>query len=105
MTLDEPKSIDNMERAQEAIKALRPLFTLRYLAIYKNPYNVVYRLGPIEAFEERLVKQIVVDSAEVEGAGTNASITSRASTARTASRRTCKSMSRVRKAGSRSLLP
>jgi hypothetical protein len=27
--LDEPQSIDNTERAQEAIKALRPLFTLR----------------------------------------------------------------------------
>ena len=72
--LDEPQSIDNTERAQEAIKALRPLFTLRYSATHKNPYNVVYRLGPIEAFEQRLVKQIVVDSAEVEGAGTSAFI-------------------------------
>jgi type III restriction enzyme len=72
--LDEPQSIDNTERAQEAIKALRPLFTLRYSATHKNPYNVVYRLGPIEAFDQRLVKQIVVDSAEVEGAGTSAFI-------------------------------
>ena len=72
--LDEPQSIDNTERAQEAIKALRPLFTLRYSATHKNPYNVIYRLGPIEAFEQRLVKQIVVDSAEVEGAGTSAFI-------------------------------
>lgn len=65
--LDEPQSIDSTERAQEAIKALRPLFTLRYSATHKHPYNVVYRLGPIEAFSHRLVKQIVVDSSIVEG--------------------------------------
>ncbi len=67
--VDEPRSMDDAERAQEAIKALRPLFTLRYSATHKNPYNVVYRLGPIETLEQRLVKQIVLDSAEIEDAG------------------------------------
>jgi type III restriction enzyme len=71
--LDEPQNMES-QLSQAAIKALRPLFTLRYSATHKNPYNVVYRLGPIEAFEQRLVKQIVVDSAEVEGAGTSAFI-------------------------------
>src|SRR5215469_1639307 len=66
--IDEPQSVDNTERAQEAIKALNPLCTLRYSATHRNPYNLVYRLDPIRAFELRLVKQIVVDSAITTGA-------------------------------------
>lgn len=66
--IDEPQSVDNTERAQEAIKALNPLCTLRYSATHRNLYNLVYRLDPIRAFELRLVKQIVVDSAITSGA-------------------------------------
>jgi len=61
--IDEPQSVDNTEKAQEAVRALNPLYTLRYSATHKNPYNLVYRLDPIRAFELRLVKQIVVASA------------------------------------------
>lgn len=63
VVIDEPQSVDNTEKAQEAIRALNPLCTLRYSATHKNPYNLVYRLDPIRAFELRLVKQIVVASA------------------------------------------
>ena len=66
--IDEPQSVDNTERAQEAIKALNPLCTLRYSATHRNPYNLVYRLDPIRAFDLRLVKQIIVDSAITSGA-------------------------------------
>jgi type III restriction enzyme len=65
--IDEPQSVDSTERAQEAIKALNPLCTLRYSATHRNPYNLVYRLDPVRAFELRLVKQIVVASAAAEG--------------------------------------
>lgn len=65
--VDEPQSVDNTEKAQEAIKALNPLCTLRYSATHRNPYNLVYRLDPIRAFELRLVKQIVVASATADG--------------------------------------
>jgi type III restriction enzyme len=65
--IDEPQSVDNTDRAQEAIKALNPLCTLRYSATHRNPYNLVYRLDPVRAFELRLVKQIVVASAVSEG--------------------------------------
>ncbi|MBI1425586.1 MAG: type III restriction endonuclease subunit R [Gammaproteobacteria bacterium] len=65
--IDEPQSVDSTDRAQEAIKALNPLCTLRYSATHKNPYNLVYRLDPVRAFELRLVKQIVVASAAGEG--------------------------------------
>ena len=61
--IDEPQSVDSTDEAQEAIKALNPLCTLRYSATHRNPYNLVYRLDPVRAFELRLVKQIVVASA------------------------------------------
>ena len=70
--IDEPQSVDSTETAQEAIKALNPLVTLRYSATHRNPYNLVYRLDPIRAFELKLVKQIVVASASVDGAVSDA---------------------------------
>ena len=70
--LDEPQSVDSTAKSQEAIKALNPLCTLRYSATHRNPYNLVYRLDPIRAYELRLVKQIVVDSATTPGSQNNA---------------------------------
>lgn len=69
--IDEPQSVDNTDKAQEAIRALNPLCTLRYSATHTNPYNLIYRLDPVRAFSEKLVKQIVVASAAAEG-GSNA---------------------------------
>jgi type III restriction enzyme len=66
--IDEPQSVDNTEKSQEAIKALNPLCTLRYSATHRNPYNLMYRLDPIRAFELHLVKRIIVDSAITLGA-------------------------------------
>jgi type III restriction enzyme len=66
--IDEPQSVDNTPKAQEAIKTLNPLCTLRYSATHRNLYNHVYKLDPIKAYEMRLVKQIVV--AEAKGANT-----------------------------------
>jgi len=70
--IDEPQSVDSTDRAQEAIKALNPLCTLRYSATHRNAYNLVYRLDPVRAFELKLVKQIVVASATAEGAANDA---------------------------------
>jgi type III restriction enzyme len=70
--IDEPQSVDSTDRAQEAIKALNPLCTLRYSATHRNPYNLVYRLDPVRAFELRLVKQIVVASATADGGANDA---------------------------------
>jgi type III restriction enzyme len=64
--IDEPQSVDSTDKAQEAIKALNPLMTLRYSATHKNPYNLVYRLDPVRAFELRLVKKIVVANVQSE---------------------------------------
>jgi type III restriction enzyme len=70
--IDEPQSVDSTEKAQEAIKALNPLCTLRYSATHRNPYNLVYRLDPVRAFELKLVKQIVVASAAADDAANDA---------------------------------
>jgi type III restriction enzyme len=70
--IDEPQSVDATDKAQEAIKALNPLCTLRYSATHRHPYNLVYRLDPVRAFELKPVKQTVVASAVAEGAANDA---------------------------------
>lgn len=60
--IDEPQSVDNTAKAKAAIRSLNPLFVLRYSATHKEPYNKIYQLGPIDAFQRNLVKGIVVDS-------------------------------------------
>jgi len=70
--IDEPQSVDSTDKAQEAVRALNPLCTLRYSATHRNAYNLVYRLDPIRAFELKLVKQIVVASAVPEGSANDA---------------------------------
>ena len=70
--IDEPQSVDATEKAQEAVRGLNPLCTLRYSATHRNPYNLIYRLDPVRAFELRLVKQIVVASAAAHGGANDA---------------------------------
>lgn len=65
--IDEPQSVDNTPKAQDAIKSLNPLCIFRYSATHINLFNQVYKLDPVKAFELKLVKQIVV--AEVSGSG------------------------------------
>ena len=61
--IDEPQSVDTTAKSQKAIAGLNPLFCLRYSATHANPYNLVYQLDPIRAYDLRLVKQIeVVDA-------------------------------------------
>ncbi|AEC17335.1 Type III restriction enzyme, res subunit [Gallibacterium anatis UMN179] len=59
--IDEPQNMET-ETRRKAIESLNPLFTLRYSATHKNPYNPVYSLNPVQAYELGLVKQIEVDS-------------------------------------------
>jgi len=64
--IDEPQSVDNTPKAKRAIKTLNPLFCLRYSATHINPYNLIYKLDPIQAYDRRLVKQIEVASIQAE---------------------------------------
>ncbi len=59
--IDEPQNMES-EAAKKALASLNPLFRLRYSATHRNPYNVVYRLDPVKAYDLRLVKRIEVDS-------------------------------------------
>ena len=67
--MDEPQNMES-ELSQSAVVELNPLCTLRYSATHKNEHNVVYRLDPVDAHEQGLVKQIVV--ADVVQQGTDA---------------------------------
>ena len=60
--IDEPQSVDNTDKAKEAIATLNPLCVLRYSATHREKINLLYRLTPIDAFENGLVKQIYVQS-------------------------------------------
>ncbi|MFI3174790.1 MAG: DEAD/DEAH box helicase family protein [Bacillota bacterium] len=64
--IDEPQSVDNTNKAKEAIASLNPSCVLRYSATHKDKVNVLYRLTPVDAFQQGLVKQIVVSSNRVE---------------------------------------
>ncbi len=67
--VDEPQTVDGgLEgRGKEALSAMNPLCTLRYSATHKDPYHMVYRLDAVDAYEQKLVKQIEVASAKIAG--------------------------------------
>lgn len=70
LIIDEPQSVDGgLEgRGKEALDAMNPLCTLRYSATHADKHHMVYRLDAVDAYEQRLVKQIEVASATVEDA-------------------------------------
>jgi len=65
--IDEPQSVDNTDKAKEAISALNPLCCLRYSATHKQKYNLMFKLDSVDAYEMKLVKQIEVAAATVQG--------------------------------------
>ena len=60
--IDEPQSVDGTEKSEEALASLNPMVTLRYSATHKKTYNLMYRLTPVDAYNEHLVKSIEVAS-------------------------------------------
>jgi len=70
LIVDEPQSVDGgLEgRGKEALGAMNPLCTLRYSATHVEKHHMVYRLDAVDAYEHKLVKQIEVASAAIEGA-------------------------------------
>lgn len=60
--IDEPQSVDTTDKSRRAIRNLNPMVTLRYSATHRNPYNLLYKLDPIKAYDLRLVKRIEVAS-------------------------------------------
>jgi type III restriction enzyme len=58
--IDEPQSVDNTSKSKEAIATLNPLCKLRYSATHTEKHNLMYKLDSIDAYEQKLVKQIEV---------------------------------------------
>lgn len=63
--LDEPQNMEGA-KAQEALMALKSLCTLRYSATHKELYNLMFSLDPVQAYQRRLVKRILVSSVTSE---------------------------------------
>jgi type III restriction enzyme len=61
LILDEPQNMES-ELSVAALASLNPLVALRYSATHRNPYNVIYRLSPYDAYRQSLVKRIEVAS-------------------------------------------
>ncbi len=72
--VDEPQSVDGgLEgRGKGALDAMNPLCTLRYSATHVDKHNMVFRLDAVDAYEKKLVKQIEVASASIEGGNNKA---------------------------------
>ncbi|WP_318617089.1 type III restriction-modification system endonuclease [Sporosarcina sp. YIM B06819] len=64
--INEPQSVDNTATAKKAIESLNPLYKLRFSATHKETYNLVYKLDPVDAYEQDLVKKIEVLSVTSE---------------------------------------
>jgi type III restriction enzyme len=63
--MDEPQKLDGpMQKL--AIEGLNPLFRLRYSATHKDVHCMLYKLGPVDAYERKLVKRIEVLSMSAE---------------------------------------
>lgn len=58
--IDEPQSVDNTDKAKEAINALSPLSIFRYSATHRTITNPIFKLSAVDAYNQELVKQIEV---------------------------------------------
>jgi len=58
LIFDEPQKFG--PNTIKAISKFNPLFILRYSATHKEKLNLVYKLGPVDAFKQNLVKKIGV---------------------------------------------
>lgn len=59
LILDEPQNMAS-DTSKKALRALNPLFALRYSATHREVFNLVYKLTPFDAYREGLVKHIQV---------------------------------------------
>jgi type III restriction enzyme len=70
LIVDEPQSVDGGidGKGRQALSRMKPMCTLRYSATHADKHAMVYRLDAVDAYEQRLVKQIEVASGTVQGA-------------------------------------
>jgi type III restriction enzyme len=69
LIVDEPQSVEGGldGKGKRAMKRMNPLCNLRYSATPKQAHHMVFKLDAVDAYERKLVKQIEVAAASVEG--------------------------------------
>ena len=69
LIVDEPQSVEGGldGKGKKAMSRMHPLCNLRYSATPKEAHHLVFRLDAVDAYERKLVKQIEVAAASVEG--------------------------------------
>jgi type III restriction enzyme len=69
LIVDEPQSVEGGldGKGKRAMERMKPLCNLRYSATPKQAHHMVYKLDAVDAYERKLVKQIEVAAASVEG--------------------------------------
>ena len=72
--IDEPQSVDTTYKSEKALASLNPLCTLRFSATHIKKYHMIYKLDSVDAYEQKLVKQIEVAGIEIKYAHNRAYI-------------------------------
>ncbi len=69
LIVDEPQSVEGGldGKGKQAMARMKPLCNLRYSATPKHTHHRVFKLDAVDAYERKLVKQIEVAAAKVEG--------------------------------------
>ena len=69
LIVDEPQSVEGGldGKGKKAMERMHPLCNLRYSATPKEAHHMVFKLDAVDAYERKLVKQIEVAAASVEG--------------------------------------
>jgi type III restriction enzyme len=67
--VDEPQSVEGGldGKGKKAMERMNPLCSLRYSATPKHAHHMVFKLDAVDAYERKLVKQIEVAAASIEG--------------------------------------
>ena len=69
LIVDEPQSVEGGldGKGKKAMERMNPLCNLRYSATPRQAHHMVFKLDAVDAYERKLVKQIEVAAASVEG--------------------------------------
>lgn len=69
LIVDEPQSVEGGldGKGKKAMERMNPLCSLRYSATPKQSHHMVFKLDAVDAYERKLVKQIEVAAASIEG--------------------------------------
>ena len=65
LIIDEPQRLG--KTAEDKLKEFKALFNLRYSATHKEDFHKLYRLDAIDAYNQKLVKQISVKAIDIKG--------------------------------------